>query len=76
MRVTVDLTHDVLAGVKKTSELNGTDFDETVNHLIRRGLADRPESKPFRQRTRSIGLKIDGSNIADAIESLDGPDAA
>lgn len=76
MRTTVNLSDDVLAGLKQAGEQNGTGFSETVNDLIRRGLADRPDPKPFKQRTRSIGLKIDVSNIADAIESLDGPDAA
>lgn len=76
MRVTVDLSDDVLAGVRGASELNGTGFDETVNDLIRRGLAKRPESKPFKQRAQSIGIGADVSDIADAIESLDSPDKA
>lgn len=75
MRTTVNLSDDVVAAVKKAGEKSGTGFSETVNDLVRRGLAGRPDAKPFTQRTRRIGLKLDVSNVADAIESLDGPDA-
>lgn len=46
---------------------------EAVNELIRRGLVDRPATRPFRQRTRRLGLRIDVTSIADALEQLDGP---
>ena len=46
-----------------------------VNHLIRRGLMVETEDAPFAQHTRSLGLRIDVSNVADAIDLLEGAQA-
>ncbi|CAN5748251.1 hypothetical protein BH24ACT3_BH24ACT3_13290 [soil metagenome] len=43
-----------------------------MNELIRRGLLPRPAPVPFRQRTRRLGMRIDVSNVAEALEVLDG----
>ena len=48
---------------------------EAVNELIRRGLVPRVDSKPFRQRTARLGLKVDVSNVADALDFLEGSQA-
>ena len=49
---------------------------EAVNELARTGLAcGKEKTTPFRQRTVSVGLKIDVTNVADALETLDAYDA-
>ncbi len=50
-------------------------LSETVNQLIREGLQGRSPRRAFRQRTQDIGLSIDVSNVAEALEQLDGPAA-
>lgn len=47
---------------------------EAVNELARRGLARDDTPSRFRQRTASVGLKVDVSNIADTLELLDQDD--
>ena len=50
-------------------------MSEAVNELIRRGLLAEPPIKRFEPRTRRLGIKIDVSNVADALEVLEGPEA-
>lgn len=47
-------------------------MSEAVNELIRRGLVAQPARAPFRQRTAPLGVRVDVSSVADAIEVLDG----
>lgn len=50
-------------------------MSEAVNELIRAGLtATKKTRRPFKQSTRSLGLRIDVTNIAEALEVLEGPD--
>lgn len=58
-------------GVAQPGALVGR--SEAVNQLIRAGLKERKEAKPFRQRSRSMGLRIDVTNVAEALDLLDGP---
>ena len=46
-----------------------------MNQLVREGLQVRSPLRAFRQRTQAIGLSIDVSNVAEALEQLDGPAA-
>ena len=48
---------------------------EAVNHLVRRGLLVEAEQEPFVQQTRSLGLRIDVTSVADAIDLLEGSQA-
>ncbi len=48
-------------------------MSEAVNELIRRALLVQPDRPPFRQRTAPLGLSVDVSNVADALEVLEGP---
>jgi len=50
-------------------------LSDAVNELIRAGLAAPARATIFRQRTANLGLRIDVSNVADALERLDGPEA-
>lgn len=72
MRSTVTLADDVAAAVDKHRRERGVGLSEAVNDLIRVGLTGRRERPPFRQETHDLGEGIDVSNIADAIETLDG----
>lgn len=72
MRTTVEFDDDTLAAIEQLRRDNGVGVSEAVNALIRRGLLPRHEAKPFRQRTRRLGLRIDVSNVAAALEDLEG----
>ncbi len=75
MRTTVEFGEDVAAAIELTRRELGVGLSEAVNELIRRGLLPRDDTKPFRQRTRRLGLKVDVSNVAAALEDLDGVEA-
>ena len=53
----------------------GRGLSEAVNELIRRGLNAPPRTGRFVPRVRDLGLSIDVSNVADAIDLLEGPEA-
>jgi Ribbon-helix-helix protein, copG family len=72
MRTTVELDVDTAAGVEALRREKHVGVSEAVDELIRRGLAARAPEKAFRQRTRSLGMRIDVSNFAEALETLDG----
>ena len=48
---------------------------EAVNELARAGLSAKHEATRFRQRTVSVGLKVDVTDIAATLELLDQYDA-
>jgi len=73
MRTTIDLDDDVAAAVRRLRESGGLGLSAAVNQLARAGLRDKPGRQPFRQRTVDIGVTIDVSDVADALETLDGP---
>ena len=75
MRTTVEFDDDVEAAIERLRRSEGLGVSAAVNELIRRGLLPRDEPAPFRQRTRALGLKIDVSNVADALDVLEGPSA-
>jgi len=75
MRTTVELDDDASRAVQRLREERDLGVSQAVNELIRRGLLPRPEAEPFRQRTRALGLRIDVSNVAAALEDLDGIEA-
>ena len=74
MRTTVEFDEDTAQAVESVRRDLGVGVSEAVNDLIRRGLLRRDDATPFRQRTRRLGLKIDISNVAAALEDLDGPE--
>lgn len=75
MRTTVDLDDDVAAAVRRLRETGGLGLSAAVNQLARAGLREKPGREPFRQRAVDIGVTIDVSDVADALETLDGPTA-
>lgn len=74
MRTTVDLDDDTAKAVERLRRDEGLGLSEAVNELIRRGLLPSRRPGRFRQRTAPLGLRIDVSNVAEALENLDGPD--
>lgn len=46
-------------------------LSEAVNELARAGLRSGAASRPFRQRTVGLGVAVDVSNIAEALDLLD-----
>lgn len=74
MRTTVDFDDDVAAAIARLRRERGVGLSELVNELVRRGLAAETPSTTFRQRTARLGLRIDVTNVAEALEILEGPE--
>jgi hypothetical protein len=75
MRTTVTLTDDVAAAVERLRKERGLGLSEAVNELARAGLSQRGKKARFSQQSHPVGLKIDVTDVADALELLEG-DAA
>lgn len=75
MRTTVTLADDVAAAVDRLRRERSIGVSEAVNELARGGLVGERERKPFVQRTHDLGEGMDVSNIAEVIETIDGPAA-
>lgn len=73
MRTTVTLDDDVAAAVEQMRRDRSAGLSEVVNELIRAGLGAKRPRQPFRQRTESIGIRIDVTNVAEALELLEEP---
>lgn len=74
MRTTVELDPDTAQAVQRLRQ-EGRGVSAAVNELIRRGLLAEPGERRFVPRTRRLGIRIDVSNVSDALDLLDGPDA-
>jgi Ribbon-helix-helix protein, copG family len=75
MRTTVELDPDTAQAVQELRREKGRGVSAAVNELIRRGMLAAPRPQPFVARSQKLGIKIDVSNIADALDLLEGPDA-
>lgn len=75
MRTTVELDDDTAAEVQRLRREENRGLSEAVNELIRRGMLQRREVAPFVPKTHRLGLGIDVSNIAEALDVIEGPDA-
>jgi hypothetical protein len=75
VRTTLSLDDDVAAAVQRLREERHIGLSDAVNELIRAGLAAPAQRATFRQQTANLGLRIDVSSVADALEHLDGPEA-
>ena len=73
MRTTVNLDDDVVAAVTRLRRERNVGVSQAVNELARAGLVARRERRQFRQRKTKLGLRIDVTNVADALEVLEGP---
>jgi Arc/MetJ family transcription regulator len=75
MRTTVTLDDDVAAAVERLRRDRSIGLSEAINELIRVGLTVKRPRRPFQQRTEHIGFKVDVTNVAEALELLEGPAA-
>jgi hypothetical protein len=77
VRTTVTLSNDVAAAVARLRRERGIGLSEALNELARAGLAAQPgagKRRPrFRQRSVPLGIRIDVSNVAEALEQLEDP---
>lgn len=73
MRTTVTLDKDVAAAVERLRRERGLGLSEALNELARAGLATKMPKRPFRQKTHPLGARIDVTNVAEALEFLEGP---
>jgi hypothetical protein len=75
MRTTVTLADDVAAELQRLRRERSVGVSEALNELARAGMARKREPrKKFVQRTHSVGIKIDVTNVAEALELAEGPD--
>lgn len=75
MRTTVELDSDTAQAVQELRRESGRGLSEAVNDLIRRGLLAEPRRPRFEPRTRHLGIRIDVSNVADALDLLEGSES-
>lgn len=71
MRTTINLDPDVAAAADQLRRRKHIGLSEAINELARDGLMARPGRLPFRQQTHDLGLVMDVSNVAEALEYLD-----
>lgn len=72
MRTTVEFDSDTAAAIDQLRREKRLGLSEAVNELIRQGLTRQPARPPFVQTTYRLGAKIDISNVAEALEVLEG----
>lgn len=75
MRTTVRLDPEVAAAAERLRRERHIGLGEAVNELARAGLVQKQKPTRFQQRTASVGLRIDVTDIADTLELLDQYDA-
>lgn len=73
MRTTLTLADDVAAAVERLRRERSLGMSQAVNELVRAGLTKQATRAPFRQTAHDLGPGVDFSNVAEAIETLDGP---
>ncbi|MEI2638418.1 MAG: hypothetical protein V9F03_05405 [Microthrixaceae bacterium] len=71
MRTTVRLDPEVAAAAEQLQRERHIGLGEAVNELARAGLERNHKPRRFRQRSASVGLRVDVTNVADALELLD-----
>ena len=76
MRTTLTLADDVAAAIERLRRERSIGISEAVNELVRAGLAKQEQpAPPFRQKSHDLGRGTDFDDIADTLETLDGPSA-
>lgn len=74
MRTTIEFDDESTAAIERLRREEGLGVSEAVNALVHRGLVERDHPQvPFRQKTRALGIRVDVSSVADALEALEGP---
>ncbi len=72
MRTTVTLDDDVASGVEQLRRDRGLGLSEALNELARAGLVSSTRTaRPVHLATRSLQLRIDVSNVAEALDAAE-----
>lgn len=71
MRTTIRLDEDVAAAADQLRRARNIGLSEAINELARAGAHVPAQRATFRQRTGHVGLRVDVSNVAEALELLD-----
>lgn len=71
MRTTIRLDPDVAAEVERLRREEGLGLSEAVNRLARAGSRVREPAGRYSLQPVALGLRIDVSNIGEALELLD-----
>lgn len=75
MRTTVTLADDVAAELQRLRHERSIGVSEALNELARAGMVHRKAPRQrFVQRTHDLGLGIDVTNVAEALELTEAPD--
>ena len=72
MRTTITFDDDVAAAVERLRRERGVGVSAAVNELVRQALSRPQQRRNFVQQTSSGHARIDVTNVADALELLDG----
>ena len=75
MRITVEFDDDTAQALAHLRRESGMGLSEAVNALVRRGLLTEASPAPFVQQTRPLGMRTDVTNVAEAIDLLEGHQA-
>ena len=75
MRTTIEFEADTAKVVEAVRSERGRGVSDAVNELIRRAALASRVVVPFVPKTHDLSLTIDVSNISDALDFLEGPDA-
>ena len=74
MRVTIRLDPEGAAAAERLSSDRHISLGEAVNELARAGLAHQQKAARFQQRTASVGVSVDVTSAAGALELLETQD--
>lgn len=76
MRTTVNLDDDVAAAVEQLRRERGLGISSAINELARRGLTEGSIPRPrFVQQTSAGGARVDLTDVANALDLLEGSGA-
>jgi hypothetical protein len=75
MRTTITFKQDVAAAIERLRRERSIGVSEAVNDLIRIGLRTKSRRPTYTARAQPIGLRIDVTNVAEALEQLEEPNA-
>lgn len=74
MRTTIKLDPDVAAAIEQLRRDEALGVSEALNRIARAGLVGSARRRPFRQRSVDMGdFLVDVSNVAEALDILEGP---
>ncbi len=75
MRTTIEFDDDTALALSRLRRESGMGVSAAANFLIRQGLTAPTRTEQFVQRTHPLGVRIDISNVAEALELIEGADA-